>query len=107
MHACMLAWVRDGCRLGAGPPLTEHVPVARLCRVYAYTSSAVQQAILRFFVRCDVLLPNLFVGSITRESVMEALESGTSGEQIVEFLRSHAHPRTSSRSPQVPIVRVP
>uniref|UniRef100_A0A1D2ACB1 RNA polymerase II transcription factor B subunit 2 n=2 Tax=Auxenochlorella protothecoides TaxID=3075 RepID=A0A1D2ACB1_AUXPR len=71
-------------------------------RVYAYTSSAVQQAILQFFVRCDVLLPNLFVGSITRESVLEALESGATGDQIVAYLRQHAHPRVEARVPTVP-----
>ena len=71
-------------------------------RVYAYTSSPVRQAILRLFVRCDVLLPNLFVGTITRESVTGALESGVAAEQIIGYLRQHAHPRIANRKPVVP-----
>lgn len=73
-------------------------------RLYAYTSSPVRQAILRLFVRCDVLLPNLLVGTITRESVTAALESGVSAEQIISYLRQHAHPRTTARVPIVPAV---
>jgi len=73
-------------------------------RVYAYTSSSVRQAILRLFVRCDVLLPNLFVGTITRESAVSALESGVSAEQIIGYLRQHAHARVVSRVPIVPVV---
>ncbi len=44
--------------------------------MYAYTTSALQAAILRLFVRCECLLPNLFVGTLTRESVMGALKAG-------------------------------
>lgn len=73
-------------------------------RVYAYTSSAVRQAILRLFMRCDVLLPNLFVGTITRDNVTAALESGVTAEQIVGYLRQHAHPRVANRVPIVPSV---
>lgn len=71
-------------------------------RLYAYTSSPVRQAILRLFVRCDVLLPNLFVGTITRESTVNALESGVTAEQIIGYLRQHAHPRVASQHPIVP-----
>ena len=38
-------------------------------RVYAYTASALQAAILRLFCRCECVLPNLFVGVLTRDSV--------------------------------------
>ncbi|KAI8109059.1 hypothetical protein M9435_005475 [Picochlorum sp. BPE23] len=71
-------------------------------RVYAYTSSPLKQSILRLFVRCDVLLPNLFVGTITRDSVMSALESGVTSEQIIGYLTEHAHKKTQSRIPIVP-----
>ena len=73
-------------------------------RVYAYTSSSVRQAILRLFVRCEVLLPNLFVGSMNRDSIMEALESGIKAEQILDYLRQHAHPNVANRKPVVPTV---
>ena len=90
---------------GAGSPAARDdgfVVVETNYRVYAYTSSAVRQAILRLFVRCDVLLPNLFVGTITRDSAVTALESGVSAEQIVGYLRQHAHPRVAARVPIVP-----
>lgn len=74
--------------------------------MYAYTTSAVQVAILRVFVRCDALLPNLFVGTITRDSAIAALVLGITADQIVSFLRQHAHPRVSAKAPVVPPVRV-
>lgn len=75
-------------------------------RVYAYTSSAVKQAILRLFVRCDVLLPNLLVGTITRESVMSALDSGVTADQIIGYLIQHAHKHAAAQTPVVPGVVV-
>ena len=78
------------------------------CRaqVYAYTTSALQSAILRLFVRCEAILPNLFVGTVTRESVLGALKCGLSAEDIVGYLRSHAHPQVTARVPVVPEVQL-
>lgn len=75
-------------------------------RVYAYTTSAVQVAILRVFVRCDALLPNLFVGTITRDSATAALALGITANQMADFLRQHAHPRVAAKHPIVPAVRL-
>jgi transcription initiation factor TFIIH subunit 4 len=72
--------------------------------VYAYTTSAVQVAVLRVFVRCDALLPNLFVGTITRDSAGAALALGITADQVAAFLRQHAHPRAAASSPAVPPV---
>ena len=77
---------------------------ACLTQVYAYTSSPLQAAILRLFVRCECTLPNLFVGTLTRESVTNALGSGLSADAIVEYLRQHAHPHAARRHPIVPEV---
>ncbi len=82
------------------PPL----PPPRGRRVYAYTTSAVQVAILRTFVRCDALLPNLFVGTITRDSATAALALGITANQMADFLRQHAHPRVATKHPIVPAV---
>jgi transcription initiation factor TFIIH subunit 4 len=71
-------------------------------RVYAYTASPVRQAVLRLFARCDALLPNVFVGTVTRESVGAALDAGIGAEQVVGYLRQHAHERAAARSPSVP-----
>lgn len=73
--------------------------------MYAYTTSAVQVAVLRVFVRCDALLPNLFVGTISRESCTAALGLGITADQVVGFLRQHAHPRAAAKPPVVPPVR--
>lgn len=68
--------------------------------------SPVKRAILRLFVRCDVLLPNLFVGTIKRDTVFHAFESGIGAEEIVEYLQQHAHPRVAKKIPVVPPVSV-
>ena len=73
--------------------------------MYAYTTSQLQTAILRQFTRCECILPNLFVGVLTRESVVAALASGLSADAIVAYLRQHAHPHVAARTPVVPEVR--
>ena len=72
--------------------------------MYAYTTSELQVAILRLFVRAECRLPNLFVGTLTRESVTQALEFGVQADQIVSFLRQHAHPHVLHKVPIVPEV---
>lgn len=73
-------------------------------RVYAFTSSPLHIAILRLFVRCDTLLPTFFVGTLTRDSVSSALQSGLTAEEMVSFLAHHAHHRVAWRTPVVPEV---
>lgn len=74
-------------------------------QVYGYTTSQLQTAILRLFTRCECILPNLFVGVLTRESVVAALASGLPADAIVAYLRQHAHPHVAARTPVVPEVR--
>ncbi|PRW59756.1 general transcription factor IIH subunit 4 isoform B [Chlorella sorokiniana] len=102
----MAAVLAGGGRAGEAAAAAEDgfVIVESNFRVYAYTTSAVQAAILRVFVRCDALLPNLFVGTITRDSAVAALEAGITADQIVGFLRQHAHPRVAAKTPIVPAV---
>ncbi|KAL3681904.1 hypothetical protein R1sor_024860 [Riccia sorocarpa] len=71
-------------------------------RVYAYTTSKLQAEILRLFVRLEYQLPNLVVGSLTKESVSTAFASGISSDQMVTFLTKHAHPHAASKVPVVP-----
>ena len=77
----------------------------RHMQVYAYTTSQLQTAILRLFARCECILPNLFVGVLTRESVVAALAIGLPADAIVAYLRQHAHPHVAARTPVVPEVR--
>jgi transcription initiation factor TFIIH subunit 4 len=55
-------------------------------------------------MRTDCLLPNLFVGSLTRESFLAALELGISAGDVTAFLQQHAHPQVARRVPSVPEV---
>eukprot|EP00005_Dracoamoeba_jomungandri_P012940 CAMPEP_0174274416 /NCGR_PEP_ID=MMETSP0439-20130205/57916_1 /TAXON_ID=0 /ORGANISM="Stereomyxa ramosa, Strain Chinc5" /LENGTH=320 /DNA_ID=CAMNT_0015366167 /DNA_START=485 /DNA_END=1444 /DNA_ORIENTATION=+ len=67
-------------------------------RVYAYTNSTLHISLLSLFLKLQYCLPNLVVGSITRESVREALINGISAQQILDFLEQNAHPETKRRS---------
>ena len=51
-------------------------------KVYAYTSSELQIALLSLFVHLQYRLPNLAVGLVTRESVRSALINGITAEQV-------------------------
>ena len=78
-----------------------------LLQLYAYTQSALQRGVLDLFVRCEAVLPNLYIGTLTRDSVIGALAKGLDAEQLLTFLRRHAHPRALQRSPVVPEVHCP
>ncbi|KAL8975742.1 MAG: hypothetical protein Q9197_000006 [Variospora fuerteventurae] len=62
-------------------------------RLYAYTSSPLQIAILSLFTRLSTRYPNMISGKMTRESVRRAISMGITGDQIVDFLYTHAHPQ--------------
>lgn len=64
----------------------------------------VQVAILELFCRCDCKLPNMFVGTLTRESVLKAVAKGISSEEIIAYLHSRAHPQAAARVPDATIV---
>lgn len=71
-------------------------------RVYAYTNSNLQVALLALFSELMYRFPNLVVGVITRESVRQALKSGITADQIISFLRQHAHPECCKEMPVLP-----
>ncbi|KAL8801283.1 MAG: hypothetical protein Q9182_004548 [Xanthomendoza sp. 2 TL-2023] len=60
-------------------------------RLYAYTSSPLQIAILSLFARLSTRYPNMVSGKLTRESVRRAINMGITGDQIIDFLYTHAH----------------
>lgn len=61
-------------------------------KLYCYTSSPLQIAILNLFVHLKTRFTNMVTGAITRESVRSALLNGITSAQIIGYLESHAHP---------------
>ncbi|VVC97930.1 unnamed protein product [Leptidea sinapis] len=72
--------------LAGGGRGVGYIVVESNYRVYGYTQSALQVALLGLF-------PNLVVGVITRESVRQAFRGGISAEQIIKYLEQHSHPQ--------------
>ncbi|KAL3871360.1 hypothetical protein ACJMK2_039367 [Sinanodonta woodiana] len=63
-------------------------------RVYAYTESPLLIALIALFCEMLYRFPNMAVANLSRESVRDALARGITAEQIINFLRTHAHPET-------------
>nr|CAG4641623.1 EOG090X04KD [Eurycercus lamellatus] len=83
-------------------PRTGYIIVETNYRVYAYTDSSLQVALIALFCELMYRFPNFVVGIITRESIRQALKSGITAEQIVSFLRQHAHPECYKEPPVLP-----
>lgn len=89
-----------GVGAGAVPhslPSAGHMLVETNYRVYAYTCSDLQVALIGLFCEMVYRFPNLSVAILTRDSVRQALRSGITAEQILLFLRMHAHPETKRK----------
>lgn len=61
-------------------------------RIYAYTDSNLQVALLGLFTELLYRFPNLVVGVMTRDSVRQAFRGGITADQIISYLEQHAHP---------------
>lgn len=62
-------------------------------RLYAYTSSPLQIALLSLFVNLRSRHPNLVTGKMSKASVQRAIRAGITADQIISYLTSHAHPQ--------------
>jgi transcription initiation factor TFIIH subunit 4 len=62
-------------------------------RLYAYTSSPLQIAVLSLFTKLSTRYPNMVSGRITRESIRQAISHGITSDQIISYLSTHAHPQ--------------
>lgn len=62
-------------------------------RMYAYTTSPLQIAIIQLFAKLETKYPNMVSGRITRSSIHRAIEMGITSQQILGFLETHAHPQ--------------
>jgi transcription initiation factor TFIIH subunit 4 len=60
-------------------------------RLYAYTSSPLQIAVLALFTKLDMRFAGMVSGRLTREALRVALGHGITADQIIAYLAAHAH----------------
>ncbi|XP_076823667.1 general transcription factor IIH subunit 4-like [Clavelina lepadiformis] len=70
-------------------------------RIYAYTNSELQYAILALFCEMLYRFPNVCVLQLTRESVQTAVVNGITADQILHFIRANAHPDMLKNDPVI------
>lgn len=71
-------------------------------RLYAYTSSPLQIAVLALFTKLSTRYPNMVSGRVTRDSIRRAIEHGITSDQIISYLQTHAHPQLRKKNPILP-----
>ena len=62
-------------------------------RLYAYTASALQIAVLNLFTDMLFRFDNMVCGQLTQESTKDAFDAGITADQIISYLTAHAHPQ--------------
>ncbi|KAI8878996.1 transcription factor TFIIH complex subunit Tfb2 [Backusella circina FSU 941] len=72
-------------------------------RLYAYTDSPLQIAVLNLFVQLQSRFRNMVTGVITRDSIRNALLKGITAEQIIYYMQSHAHIQMRKKIPVLPL----
>ncbi|KAG9254745.1 transcription factor Tfb2-domain-containing protein [Emericellopsis atlantica] len=60
-------------------------------RVYAYTHSTLQIAVLALFCKLTSRFPDMVAGRLTRASIRQAINFGITADQIIAYLAAHAH----------------
>lgn len=75
-----------------GTTTAGHIIVETNYKVYAYTSSPLEIAILGLFVKLHDRFPNMVQGQLTGPSVQGALSKGISAAQLIGYLEDHLHP---------------
>src|SRR4051812_42764965 len=60
-------------------------------RLYAYTSSPLQVAVLNLFVKLTGRQSNFIAGKLTKDSVQRAISFGITSDQIISYLSTNAH----------------
>ncbi|EGB11379.1 hypothetical protein AURANDRAFT_52511 [Aureococcus anophagefferens] len=86
-----------GARAGGDFRRPVDVIVQTNFQVLAYTDAGVNTstlvlATLNLFAELTTRLPNLVVGTISRDAIKRCVDRGIRVPQIVKFLRAHAHP---------------
>lgn len=71
-------------------------------RLYAYTSSPLQIAVLSLFTKLQTRYPNMVSGRVTRDSIRRAIQHGITSDQVISYLNTHAHPQLRKNTPVLP-----
>lgn len=71
-------------------------------RIYAYTSSHLQIAVIALFTKLNTRYPNMVSGRVTRDSIRRAIAMGITSDQIISYLATHAHPQMRKNTPVLP-----
>jgi transcription initiation factor TFIIH subunit 4 len=85
----------DASSLGTSPDTAEAskgcIFIETNYRLYAYTSSPLQIAVLALFSHLNLRFPGMVTGRLTRDSIRRAIGFGITADQIISYLASHAH----------------
>lgn len=84
----------DAGSVGVAPGAESHkgsIIVETNQRLYAYTASPLQIAVINLFATLDMRFSAMVSGRISRESIRKAIKHGITAEQIVSYLQAHAH----------------
>ncbi|KAK5654692.1 hypothetical protein OQA88_7016 [Cercophora sp. LCS_1] len=84
----------DAASLGktaAEKPTKGSIIIETNYRIYAYTSSPLQIAVLALFSTLNMRFSNMVTGRLTRESIRRAISYGITADQIITYLAAHAH----------------
>lgn len=60
-------------------------------RIYAYTQSTLQIAVLALFSKLNMRFPDMVAGRLSRQSIRQAIQFGITADQIISYLAAHAH----------------
>ncbi|CAK7275079.1 RNA polymerase II transcription factor B 52 kDa subunit [Sporothrix epigloea] len=60
-------------------------------RMYAFTSSPLQIAVLALFVKLNQRFPGMVAGKMSRGSIRHAISYGITSDQIISYLAANAH----------------
>ncbi|CAK7206570.1 RNA polymerase II transcription factor B 52 kDa subunit [Sporothrix eucalyptigena] len=78
----------DGVSVGKGQ---GSIIIETNFRMYAFTSSPLQIAVLALFVKLNQRFPGMVAGKMSRESIRRAISYGITSDQIISYLAANAH----------------
>ncbi|KAF7563867.1 hypothetical protein G7046_g283 [Stylonectria norvegica] len=76
---------------GSGSDQKGSVIIETNYRLYAYTQSSLQIAVLALFSKLNMRFPDMVAGRLSRQSIRQAIKYGITADQIISYLAAHAH----------------